>query len=131
MCWSSRLLATLSVFCTMAAGCFPRPDLAVQEVRYPAFEQFPAIEGCDDHEVVNNVEILEIDEPLSDGCRPFGDLFIGDSGTTYTCELEVLIHRLRHAACEAGTMKAQIIHITPPHGGSSCHQLRAALIVCE
>ena len=107
------------------------PDLNVQTIAYPHITQPAPLESCDDHEVSNEVEVWKPDRALPHGCEWFGDIFIGDSGSSYECEPKQLFHMLRHSACKLGTMKTQLIHITEPGDMSSCYQLRAALVVCE
>jgi hypothetical protein len=114
-----------------AAACLPPPALVVQVNDYPGYDPSRVIRSCDGADPRNELEILEAERPMPDGCRQRGDIFIGDSGSTSKCKPKHLLDELRSAACARGIEKAQIIHITPPRGGSSCHQLRAALLTCD
>jgi hypothetical protein len=134
--WRNYMLALFAMvcglLCALLTGCFfPPPDLEVQVIHYPGFEQHHQDEGCEDIRALNSIQILEVGEPLPNACQQVGDVFIGDSSTSYPCEPQDLIDQLRQAACEEGIAITQIIHITSPRGGSSCHQLRAALLSCE
>ena len=126
-------LTIFAVSCTLLTGCFfPPADLEVQVIHYPGFEHRESRdELCEDVQALNKIHVLEAHELRPKGCRQIGDVFIGDSSTSYPCEPEDLIERLRLTSCLEGTAMTQIIHITSPRGGQSCHQLRAALLTCE
>ena len=130
--WRKYVLAILALVCAVLTGCFfPPPDLEVQVIHYPGFEHHQQSESCEDLRALSRIKILEVDEPVPGGCQQIGDVFIGDTSTSYPCEPEDLMDQLRLAACAEGIAITQIIHITSPRGGSSCHQLRAALLSCE
>ena len=131
---SREYMLTISALGYMLlTGCFfPPPDLEVQVIHYPGFEHRESRdEPCEDVQTLNSIRVLAVDELRPKGCRQIGDVFIGDSSTSYPCEPEDLIARLRLTACLEGTAMTQIIHITSPRGGQSCHQLRAALLSCK
>jgi hypothetical protein len=131
---SREYVLTISAFsCMLLTGCFfPPPDLEVQVIHYPGFEHHESrVEPCEDVQALSKIHILAVDELRPEGCRQIGDVFIGDSSTSYPCEPEDLIERFRLTACLEGAAMTQIIHITSPRDGQSCHQLRAALLICE
>ena len=128
-CRSFRFLIAIGS-CATTAGCFPPPALVIQVNEYPDFERAPVIRICTPAESERSVEIFDADRPTPEGCQQRGDIFIGDSGSTSKCKPKNLMTELRQAACARGISRTQIIHLTPPRGGSTCHQLRAALLSC-
>jgi len=128
-----RKFSTISlIFCfVLTAGCMKSPDLLVQVIRYPGFVFEGGAPDCEEFSAYRQVRVFKSEKIFPGECHAIGDVFIGDSGATFDCEPEDLIRRLRIAACEKGVVLTRIIHINPPRGGSSCHQLRAALIACD
>ena len=95
---SREYVLTISVLgYTLLTGCFfPPPDLEVQVIHYPGFEHRESRgEACEDVQTLNSIRVLAVDELRPKGCRQIGDVFIGDSSTSYPCEPEDLIARLR------------------------------------
>jgi hypothetical protein len=115
-----QLPALLVLF--LVWGCAGPPE--IQIVRYPGVA-VPAPRGsdCEDIEIVDDPDGVE-------GCVQFADIFLGDSGSTHPCDPETLRGHLREQACLAGADSAVVLRLTPPRGGSSCHQMRAGLLTC-
>lgn len=130
--WRKDVFRSAAFVCVLLmSGCFLPTELEVQVIHYPGFEKPFRNEPCQDTRALSKIQVLEVDAPLPEGCQQSGDVFIGDSSTSFPCEPRDLIDQLRRTACAEGTAITQIIHITSPRGGAGCHQLRAALLRCE
>ncbi len=111
------LAASLTLF-----GCAELPE--VQIVSYPGFAFDDQWTDCAD------IQILEPGVAAPGGCQQFGDVFIGDTGTTSPCEPKDLMRHLRAHACRKRATTVEIIRLDEPSGSSRCYQVRAALLHC-
>jgi hypothetical protein len=76
--------------------------------------------------------VYPIGQRLDPSCKEVGDLWVGDTGSTTECDWDQVLDTVRRHACFAGVDAAQIVnHYEPSFWASTCHQVRARLVVCR
>lgn len=115
--WSSIVVVFGGLF---VLGC--TSPAYVQVIRYP--------DAASPEPNCSALRVIERDAPAPAGCEAFGDVFVGDSGSTHPCKPEDLRKQAEEQACKEGASAMQIVHVRPPVTGSSCHQMRASLLHC-
>ena len=112
------------VLALVAIGC--SSEMAIQTVSRPNRPALaPRGPAC-------TLPIYARDSSVDASCVEVGDVYVGDTGWSTDCGLERVRSLLREQACGFGADAAQIVsHHEPSFFGSSCHQVRARLLVCK
>jgi hypothetical protein len=118
------LRASTCILAIVVSGC--STAMEIQTVARPHLRDLQAREpDCD-------LVIYEISEQIDPSCEEVGDVFVGDTGFTMDCGWDQVIDAVRREACTFGADAAQIVaHHEPSFTGSTCHQVRARLVVCS
>jgi hypothetical protein len=113
-----RAALGLSIF---LLGCSSKMD--IQLIRYP--EAAGLADRGDDCEM----RLVDATAPLEGECRDVGDVFVGDTGFSVSCDEERVMGEIRTAACRLGADTAVVRRL----GGmsSTCYQARARLLSCS
>jgi hypothetical protein len=106
----------------------PDGPIFVQVLTYP---DSPAPGVSLDPELCATLPILKPEDAIPVQCTPFGDVYLGEGGTTASCAPVDLEARLRAQACESGASLVKILRLLDPRSGSKCHTMRAVLFSCS
>ena len=111
--WQPFLALVLLVSCSR--------QLAVYPIDYEMVPKEPVAAGC-------KAGLLYQSEGLSGDCIPVGDVFVGDTGWSTSCDWERVTTRLAIEACQLGGNMALVREVEDPT--LTCYQARALVFRC-
>ncbi len=119
MVWLRRIALGLSI-CLI--GCSSKMD--IQLIRYPeAAGLADRGEGCD-LRFLDAAALIEHPE-----CKDVGDVFVGNTGFSISCDEERVMGEIRLAACGLGADTAVVRRLRGTR--STCYEARARLLSCS